>query len=120
MITGDEKKCKYPYNGALVASDDILSLKPFASIIFTAWSMIFDMSICDIWVASVTMQRQKQRETHTNDMRCAGPGSEHREDPRAAPYIQHRLVFEEVWIVYDRSTIRTRAHRVLQHLLMNA
>jgi hypothetical protein len=28
-------------------SNNILSLKPFASIIFTAWSMIFDMSICE-------------------------------------------------------------------------
>lgn len=53
-------------------------------------------------------------------MGCAGPSSEHREDPRAAPYVQHRLVFEEVWIVYDRGTIRTRAHRVFQHLLVNA
>jgi hypothetical protein len=52
-------------------------------------------------------------------MGCAGLGSEHREDPRAAPDVQHRLVFEEVWIVYDRGTIRTRAHRVLQHLLVD-
>ncbi len=52
-------------------------------------------------------------------MGCAGLGSEHREDPRAAPYVQHRLVLEEVWIVYNRGTIRTRAHCVLQHLLVD-
>ena len=52
-------------------------------------------------------------------MGCTGPGSEHREDTRSTSDVQHRLVFEEVWIVYDRSTIRTRAHGVLQHLLVN-
>jgi hypothetical protein len=43
------KKCEYPKKGAWMIRDDILSLKPFASIIFTAWSIIFDMSICGIW-----------------------------------------------------------------------
>ena len=45
--------------------------------------------------------------------------SEHGEDPRTTPDVQHGLVFEEMWIVYDRGTIRTRAHGVLQHLLVN-
>ena len=49
----------------------------------------------------------------------AGLGSKHGEDPRATADVQHRLVFEEVWIVYDRGTIRTRAHGVFQHLLVN-
>ena len=52
-------------------------------------------------------------------MGCARPGSEHGEDPRTTPYVKHRLVFEEVWVVYDRGAIRTRAHSVLQHLLVN-
>ena len=100
--------------------DDILSLKPFASIIFTAWSIIFDMSICDIGERRLSGDdRNEGEKTHTDDMGCACLGSEHREDPRAAPYVQHRLVFEEVWIVYDRGTIRARAHSVLQHLLVD-
>jgi hypothetical protein len=49
----------------------------------------------------------------------AGPDSEHGEDSRTTPDVEHRLIFEEMWIVYDRGAIRTRAHGVLQHLFMN-
>jgi hypothetical protein len=62
---------------------------------------------------------KKNGETHTDDVGGTCSSGEHREDPRAAPDVQHRLVFEEVWIVHDGGTIGTRAHRVLQHLLVN-
>lgn len=75
--------------------------------------MIFDISIYEIWGTLVTLQRQEPGKTHTNDMGCAGPGSEHGKDPCATSDVQYRLVFEEVWIVYDCSAIRTRADRVL-------
>jgi len=80
--------------------------------------LVDDIGHVDLWLPRKKNARKKQ-ETHADDMGRACLGSEHREDSRAAPDIQHRLVFEEVWIVDDRGTIGARAHRVLQHLLMN-
>jgi len=85
--------------------------------------MMLDMSIYEIPGGNVGYlaggDARKERETHTDDVGCASLCGKHREYSCAAPDIQHGLIFEEMGIVDDRGTIRTRAHGVLQHLLMN-
>jgi hypothetical protein len=51
-----------------------------------------------------------------------GPGlcGKHAEDARAAPNVQHRLALEEVAVGEDGVHVGARAHRVLEHLLVDA
>ena len=62
----------------------------------------------------------KKAETHANDMSGACLCCEHGKDPRPTSDVKNGLVFEEMRIVHDRGTIRTRAYGVLQHLFVNA
>ena len=53
-------------------------------------------------------------------MRSPSLGSEHAQNARSTPNIEHRLAFEEMGVIDDCGLIRSRADGVLQHLLMNA
>ena len=110
--------------------EDSLSLKPFASTILTAWSMMFDMSTCtpegraqaQVRVSSApspNKDRNGDRDTHADDVFRARLGGEHAEDACAAADVEHELVLEQVRVVDDRVAVRARAHCVLQHLLMD-
>ena len=109
--------------------EDSLSLKPFASTILTAWSMMFDMSTCtpegraqaQVRVSSApSSSKEENGDTHADDVLRARLGGEHAEDARAAADVEHELVLEQVRVVDDRVAVRARAHGVLQHLLMDA
>ena len=49
-----------------------------------------------------------------------GLGGKHAEDARTAADVEDELVFEQVWVVDDRVAVRARAHRILEHLFVDA
>lgn len=57
--------------------------------------------------------------THSYDVLRTSLGSEHAQDSGTAPNIQDRLALEEMGVVDDGGAVGSRAHGILQHLLVN-
>ena len=53
-------------------------------------------------------------------MRSPSLGSEHAQNPRSTSDVEYRLAFEEMTVIDDRGSVRSRSDGVLQHLLVNA
>jgi hypothetical protein len=53
-------------------------------------------------------------------MRSPSLSSEHTQNPRSTPNIEHRLAFEEMRVIDDRSSVRSSSDGILQHLFVNA
>jgi hypothetical protein len=89
--------------------------------------MIFDISIypnakkSPINTPDTPSKKPAQRwKTYTNDMRSPSLGSKHAQDPRSASNIEHRLAFEEMFVIDDRGSVRSRSDGILQHLFVDA
>ncbi|KAJ8527501.1 hypothetical protein ON010_g14762 [Phytophthora cinnamomi] len=64
--------------------------------------------------------RQDARAVDAVHMLGASLGGEHGQDAGAAAHVQHNLVLEQVLALQDGVHVRLGAHRVLEHLLMDA
>lgn len=96
-----------------------LSLKPLASIIRCAWSIMFDISIFQKFVRLCRRIRSKQK-TYPHDVWRPSLGGEHAQNPCPAPNIQHGLALEQVRVAYDGWSVWPSSNCVLQHLFMDA
>jgi hypothetical protein len=61
----------------------------------------------------------KKIATDPNDMFRSGFCSKHAEDARPTPNVEDCFSIEEMAVVDDRRTVRTRSYGVFQHFFMN-
>lgn len=70
-------------------------------------------------MVQITAPRQDNDETHPNDVLSASLCRKHTQDSRPTSNIEDGFPLKQVTIVYNGRTVRSRANRVLQHLLVN-
>jgi hypothetical protein len=79
----------------------VLSLKLFASTIFCAWSMAFDVPTLRVVNVKAGFTSLLKVNSHPNDVLRPRLDSKHTENARTASDIQNSLVFEQVCIRHD-------------------
>jgi len=93
--------------------------------IFSAWSMMLDMSTCTYEQRKCKLDRVRSAccrwlgPTYGDDLLGSSLGGEHGQDSSSASNVEDYLVLEEVLVPPHGVAVAERAHLVLEHLLVD-
>ena len=83
--------------------------------------MMFDMSTYErCRSAKLVLSQTEAKAAYADDVFGARLGGEHAQDASTTADIEHDLVLEQMGVLDDRVSVRSRADGVFQHLFVNA